>query len=251
MRKSLQVCCLVLLSLFFLSFSAVAQQSDYRVSQRLRLTARANGLNGWLEVLTDSRLSLAVQKEMWGVGDWSTAFVEGDPEYAIFKAKPPENARLRISSDEGQPVRTLTLERPLAKLNEAHLIGGRSTVLVAVDYSIGFGSYAGVSTQLLDVIESQFRWAESTSSDANDVQPIRLPDTLKSAWKLVSSRAGNKDILWVYCRPAKVAFTGREFVIGYVRYHFNGRRWRKYEQLRNGIWEDDEQFPPRSAFPWQ
>jgi hypothetical protein len=249
MQKFLRVCCSLLLSLFILSFSAAAQQSDYAVSQRLRLTAQANGVDGWLEVLTDSRLSLAVQKKMWGFGDWSTAFVEGDPQYAMFKVKPPNNAQLRISSGEGQSVKTLMLERPLAKIEEVQLIGGRITFLVAVDYSVGFGSYAGVTTQLLDVIERQFRWAESTNIDAKDVQPIRLPDTLKSAWKLVPSRAGNKDILWVYCRPAKVAFNGREFVIGYVRYHFNGRRWVKYERLRNGFWEDDDQFPIRSAFP--
>jgi hypothetical protein len=77
---------------------------------------------------------------------------------------------------------------------------------------------------------------------------MRLPKTLKSAWKLVPFR-NNKDILWVYCRPAKVAVAGREFVVGYVRYRFDGKNWVKYERLRNGLWESDQPFPALSSFP--
>jgi len=247
MRTSLRIHHAVLFSLLLFSFCALAQQPDYVVSQRLRLTAPANGLNGWLEVLSDSRLTPELQKQMWGVGDWSFVFPENDPMYKVFEAKPPRNAQLRISADDGTDIKTFAIDRPLTRVKEAQLLDGKTSFLVAVDYSVGFGSYAGVTTQILDVSESQFRWTAATSAGAKDVQPIRLPQTLKSEWKLVPYRK-NKDILWVFCRPAKVAVAGREFVIGYVRYRFDGQHWVKYERLRNGIWESDEPFPARSYF---
>jgi len=112
MRNLLRLHYAVLFSLFF-SVVASAQQPDYVVSQKFRLSAPINGLNGWLEVLTDSRLTPDLRKEMWGVGDWSFALPEGDSQYAVFKAKPPRNAQLRIASDKtNQEPRTFALDRP-------------------------------------------------------------------------------------------------------------------------------------------
>ena len=101
---------------------------------------------------------------------------------------------------------------------------------------------------LLDVFEGQFRWAESIDMDTHEAEQIRLPQTLRSAWKLVPFHR-NHDILRVYCRPAKVQTHGHDFIVGYVRYRFEGKRWVKYERLRNGFWESDEPFPPLSLFP--
>lgn len=248
MRISLRIHCAVVFSLFLFSFSSPAQQPEYVISQRLRLTTTANGLNGWLEVVIDSRLTPELQEQMWGNGDWSFVFPEGDPLYAVFEKKPPRNAQLRISADDGTVVQNLALDQPLARIKEVQLINGKTSFLVGVDYSVGFGSYAGVTTQILDVRDRQLQWAVATDINTNDAQPIRLPKTLKSQWKLIPFRK-NKDILWVYCRPAKVEVSGREFVIGYVRYRFDGQRWIRHEKLRNGIWESDQRFPNISSFP--
>ena len=239
----------VLLPLLF-SCLACAQQPDYFVTQRLRLTSSSNGLNGWLEVLIDSRLTPELQKQMWGTGDWLFVLGEGDPRYAIFKAKPPRSAQLRISSSDGkQEDKTLTLDRPLARIKEAQLVRGRTSFFVAVDYSAGFGSYAGTLTQPLDIIGGQFLWGKSNSTVSKTAEPIRLPENLKSAWKPVPFRNGNKDILLIFCRPAKPGVADGNFMIGYVRYRFNGQYWVTYRQERKGMWEADQPFPPTSSFP--
>ncbi len=228
--------------------SVRAQQGGYVVSQTLRLTTSANGVSGKLEVLLDSRLTSELQKKMWGVGDWAFFLSESDRQYALFKAKPPNNAQLRIVNDGAEVQQTVTLDKPLARVSEAHLIDDRTSFLIAVDYSVGFGSYAGVTTQLLDVADGQLRWADAKAVDTGEIERIQLPSTLKSAWKLVPFR-GNRDILLVYCRPAKVQVAGREFVVGYMRYRFDGTQWLKYERQRNGFWESDEPFPPLASFP--
>jgi hypothetical protein len=227
---------------------AQAQQPDFEVTQTIRLHKAANGVDGALQVLTDSRLSGELRKRMWGIGDWSFVLPQDDARRADFEGSPPRNAEIRIVTDTSMVLRNFSLEQPLARVTEARIRNGKTSFLVAVDYSIGFGSYAGVTTLLLDVVDGQFQWAEATNIDTHETEQIRLPDTLKSAWKLVPFH-GEQDILWTTCRPAKVQVKGREFVVGYVRYRFDGKGWLKYERLRNGFWESDESFPPLSSFP--
>jgi hypothetical protein len=100
-------------------------------------------------------------------------------------------------------------------VTEARIVGGKTTFLVAVDYSVGFGSYAGVTTELLDILHGQFTWAEPTNIGAKEPERIQLPKTLKADWRLVPFR-GNHDILLTYCRPPEVQ-VGNEFEVGYVR----------------------------------
>jgi hypothetical protein len=230
-----------------LSVCAHAQQPDFSVSQMLRLTTAANGIDGALQVLTDSRLTEELKQEMWGAGDWSFILPEEDPRRSAFERNPPRNAELRIVTNTNQVLRSFSLERPLARVIEARVVGIQISFLVTVDYPVGFGSYAGVETLLLDVVDGQFRWAEATDIDTKKAEQIRLWKTLKATWKLVPFRR-NHDILLVYCRPPKVQ-VGNELVVGYVRYRFDGKQWLKHEQQQKGFWESDEPFPPLSKFP--
>jgi hypothetical protein len=237
--------CLILMAA--LVVCAHAQESDLAVSQTLRLTTATNGIDGTLQVLTDPRLTDKLKREMWGVGDWSFVLPDGDPQRVVFERHPPRSAELRIVTNANQVLESTFLDRPLVRVTEAHVMGDKTSFLVKVDYSVGFGSYAGVTTLLVDVTAGRFSWAEVTDIDTKQVERIRLPETLKSAWKLVPSR-NNKDILRVYCRTPKVQ-VANEFVVGYVRYRFDGKQWIKYERQEEGCWESDQPFPPLSKFP--
>lgn len=239
---------LAIVALGFLALPAFthAQQRDFKVSQRLRLASAINGIDGALEVLTDSRLTDELKQDMWGTGDWAFVLPEGDPQRAAFERNPPRNAELRIVTNTNQVLQRVSLERPLARVTESHILGSKISFLVAVDYSVGFGSYAGVTTLLLDVADGQFRWAEAKDVNTQRIEPIRLADTLKSAWKLVPFRSYH-DILRVYCRPNFQVEHG--FFIEYVRFRFNGKQWVKYERQQEGYWESDQPFPPLSNFP--
>lgn len=239
--------CLCLILMAALVVCAHAQDNELAVSQTLRLTTATNGVDGTLQVLTDRRLTDELQRQMWGVGDWSFVLPEGNPQRVIFERNPPHNAELRIVTNTNEVLESTVLERPLIRVTEARVLGDKASFLVKVDYSVGFGSYAGITTFLLDVIYARLKWAEVTDIDTRQVERIRLPDTLKSSWKLVPFR-GNNDILRVYCRPPKVQ-AGNEFVVGYVRYRFDGKQWVKYERQQEGFWESDHPFPPRSRFP--
>jgi hypothetical protein len=203
---------------------------------------------GHSNVLIDSRLSSRLQERMWGVGDWAFVLPEGDTQRVELETNPPRNSELHIINDAGQVLRRISLEKPLAKVTEARVWDNKTSYLVEMDYSIGFGSYAGVTTLLMDVVDGQFKWAESSELGSHQTQQIRLPKTLKSSWKFVPFGSGH-DILWVDCHPAGVQVPGHEFVVRYLRYRFDGNKWIKYERQREGFWESDQHFPPISAFP--
>jgi hypothetical protein len=236
---------IVLLAVIALSVAGQAQGSEYTVSQTAHLSASANGIEGNLELLIDARLPADLQKQMWGIGDWSFVLPEKDPRYVAFAATLPLNAVVRIVDGTGRVLEEVTLERPLARLTEAHLHSDRTTFLIDVDYSVGFGSYAGITTQLLDVPRSHLKWEVAENVVTRQVEIIRLPKTLKSDWKFTGGR-GTPNILLVLCRPTSA---GDGFVIRYVRYRFDGQKWYQSERSRKGLWEADERFPPVSLFP--
>ena len=215
------------------------------VVQRLPLHKDAYGVEGWLEVLTDARLSQNLRKEMWGVGDWPFVLPQNDPRRKVFSRQPPLNAVVRIVDRQSHVVEARTLERPLARIAEEKMQGHHPTFMVTVDYSVGFGSYAGLSTFLLDISDGKLVWASAIDRASETTMPILLSRTLKSEWKVVPF-GPNKDILRVYCQPGGDA---DQFVVGYVRYRFDGQRWIRYERIEAGFWEADTPFPSSEAFP--
>jgi len=218
------------------------------VSEKQPLNKELNGIDGWLQVLIDARLSEKLRKEMWGVGDWAFVIAEDDPQYRMFSATPPQNAELQIVDLKGQLLARETLERPLARIERIRLDADRHTFLVTVDYSTGMGSYAGLTTLLLEVANAKLRWMEAMNSDTGKSDVIRLPNTLKSGW-ILTHKGAREDILQVLCRPDDFGGSGT-FSMAYVRYHFDeGTGWRMRKKTRKGVWESDEPFPDATQFP--
>lgn len=240
---------LVLIALLLATCPAFSQQdSSQAVLQRLPLGQEENGLSGWLQLMVDARFSAELRKQMWGSGTWSYILSESDPLYKSFTANPPRNAELRIADTQGHILASEPLERPLARIEPETLPAKKQTLLVTVDYSAGFGSYAGPTTFLLQLDGPRFEWVQATSEGAKAIVKIALARTLKSDWKLSPSESG-QDILSFYCRPADSGASG-DFELHYVRYHFDAEKgWLRYERVKKGLWESDNAFPPRKAFP--
>ncbi|MFZ0734499.1 MAG: hypothetical protein WAM79_19415 [Candidatus Sulfotelmatobacter sp.] len=155
---------------------------------------------------------------------------------------------MRIADDQGHILISEPLERPLARIEPVTLPTEKQTLLVTVDYSVGFGSYAGPTTFLLELDGPRFQWAQATNEGTKSIVKIALARTLKSDWKLSPSESG-QDVLSFYCRPADAGGSG-DFELHYVRYHFDAEKgWLRYERVKKGLWESEEAFPPRKAFP--
>ncbi len=140
---------------------------------------------------------------------------------------------------------TKTLDRPLAKIENIALRKDETSFLLTVDYSTGMGSYAGLTSEILEVRGGHVQWINAINASTKKPEPIRVAKALKHGWKLAPA-ATAKDILAISCHPEDA---GNDFVVEYVRYHFDGEQWLKYERVKKGLWESDEAFPPRALFP--
>lgn len=209
--------------------------------QKLPLTKAANNIDGWLEVLADSRISPELRAKMWEKGDWETVLGAGDPLRASFAKDAPDDAALRISLKNGFVTKVEPLDRPLATVKPEAMPGGEVIFLVTVDYSSG--ADAALSTRFVQIHGSQFEWLDARSGK-DDPRQIRLPKNEKADWKF-SDDKNVKDILQVFSRPS----TLESFETAYVRYHFNGKLWVRTEKLEPGDWDSTQPFPAETKFP--
>ncbi len=224
--------------------------TQYAIAYRLPLTQTSSGVDGHLEVLQDSRLTLKLSGLVWGTGDTN---LDDDPVLAIFKSEPPHNAVIQIVDRAGKVLEAKELERPLAKLRTAHLYAdSRLTYLLTVDYSAGFGSYSGPITTLVEVKGGHLHWVESTEVTTGKKGEISLMESLKTTWKFVAAPDGKgKQILLAQCRPNWSApLNGdQDFRTTYARFYFDGSKWLVAERIVKGLSEFDQGFPSRRHFP--
>src|SRR5882757_9309568 len=142
-------------ALVFLAMAVVCvasgQQRTPYAPGKVRLTQATHGVNGWLTVNTDARLTTELKNEMWGIGDLFFVVPADDPLQRVFSADPPRNATLQIVNAQDHVVETKTLDRPLARIENISLGKDGTSFLLTVDYSTGMGSYAGLTSQILEV----------------------------------------------------------------------------------------------------
>jgi hypothetical protein len=221
----------------------------YTTTVRLPLSHASSGIDGYLELRQDVRLTPKVVGLLWGAGDVN---IDDDPELAAFKSDPPRNGTIQIVDRAGKVLEAKKLERPLAKLRTARLYGdAKLNYFLTVDYSAGFGSYSGPVTSLLEVKGGHLRWIESTEPRTGKTSEISLMESLKTTWELVDAPDGKgKQILLAQCRPDwSSARNDPDFTTTYARLYFDGTKWLAKERTVKGISEFDQGFPNRTNFP--
>jgi hypothetical protein len=227
---------------------ANSTQQNYVVAQTFALHPEPNGIQGTIQLLLDARLTVSVREEMWGHGNWQALFPQDSPLNKDFSILPPGNAKLEIRTGGGKLLVSRALEMPLAKLEEWSPAGKTNWgYFLAQDYSIGAGSYNGPVTTLIQIKGGAFRDVTAFSAQTQRDEPIHLAKTLKQGWRITSGVNGT-EILAVSCHP-NFSAQNDSFVVDYTRYAFDGTRWHKYTRQENGLWESDNPFPQRSAFP--
>jgi hypothetical protein len=222
------------------------------VVSTLTLTAASDGFNGKLELLEDARLTPALEKKLWGSGGPEMALDENDPRYKDLTTNLLLNAVLRLKDTHGKTVAQSELEREQARIRFERLHPGRRAILVTTDLSAGAGSYSGPLTELMTVAGGRLKTVVARDAESGESEPIRLMITLKTAWKLVpaaGARNNLEDILEVACRPDVDAEDANDFLVTYMRYHWDGKGWIVLTRKVHGLWEDDNGFPAPDQFP--
>lgn len=224
-----------------------AADRKYAVNEEFTLRRSVNGVEGTLELLLDSRLTVSIRRQLWGQGEWSFVFQKNSVLYREFSARPPRKSKLIILDKEGKSIATRILETPLARVEKWNVSSDADEFfLLTEDDSAGVGSYNGLVTTLIQISDSTFKDIKAINEQTGREESIRMMKSLKNDWR----RVGDGEILSVSCHPRIAAGKVQDdFVTDYVRYQFDRTRWFEYKREAAGIWESDQGFPTRSAFP--
>ena len=227
---------------------ATAQSSQlpegYTLYKSEPLTEAINGIDGSLQILTDSRISPDIHKAMWGVGPVDFALY-GNPIVGQFVQNPLSYAYLRIIDASGRVLSEEQLERPLADIDTAFLYDSNfPTFLITVDYSSGCCS-SGPATMLVEVKEGRFRHLTNI---------VGLAKTIHTDWRIVpAGQGGGEEIEVVQSLPdysVGNALRPVNFVTDYSTFRFDGRQWNEKTQTKKVYWESDsEDWPTPMNFP--
>ncbi len=235
----------------------------YRVTRSIAVLRTHGEPVTRVEVLEDERLTPRIREAWWGSSaDMPCVDPPEDPEVArlckSIEDHPLRGAQVRLVSDQGDVLDQRVFERELAEISQVALYGAdRRAFAVTVDYSVGFGSYAGPTTVFVEPARGRLRWLVALDPGSDKPIAIQLARTLKSGWKTVARAAGpGLDLVAVRCQPeagdtSRPAAGGgqRPFVVIYERFSFDGTRWVRHERRETGFWETDRGFPARENFP--
>ncbi len=232
--------------------SVVKTAGCYEVVKQYRLTQALHGVNGMLQLLQDSRVTEFPHNKQFGA---AFALYQDDDLIRLFKNSPPLGAVLRILMYEGEIARveeSHTFDHaPVSWLEEVRLSGSGTRIYqLTCDLSTGIGAHSGTETYFYEVIYGKLRpieYVDSKTKEKGTIAPVR---SLVTNWKLVKSKDGkSEDILYADCEP-DTSKDPVDFKVYYSRYHFNGKKWVRYEREEEGYWEvDTETLPPLSKFP--
>ncbi len=140
---------------------------------------------------------------------------------------------------------------PIASLDEVSLEGpDKPSYFLTCDGNTGIGAHSGMVTYPYEVANRRLRPIEYVDRRSKKRGEIVLVSSMVTNWKLVKSKDGtSQDILYADCEPD--TSTGEvEFKIYYERFHFDGRKWVRYERAEKGYWEiGDDDLPALSKFP--
>ena len=247
------------------AYAASGQMADtalpngYVLRQSVALDPKQNGLQGFMQILEDARITPQMRKAMWGVAGRAPDMVLSKEELQGLGTT-PLNAHLRLVGISGQVISDDVLEVPLAAIKTAFLYGTAfPTYLVTADYSIGMGSYAGPLTMLAEVRDGHLQYIQAVENENSGKDRIGLARTLKTEWRIVAARHGpGKEIEEIACRPNfdkpvsdNEEFSPDDFWIIYSTYRFDGTRWHVATRRVAGFWENEgpNSWPAQNLFP--
>ena len=240
-----------------------AAPPGYRIASSISMPSAPGAPTTRIEVLEDQRLTPEIRQEWQGAdAAMSCAEPPEDPGVAqlcsSITAQPLRGAQVRLISDQGGVLDHRSFERELADISQVSLYGAdRLVFAVTVDYSIGFGSYAGPTTVFVEPGGGRFQWLAAFEPNSDTPMEVTLGSAFKSGWRTVP-RAGapGLDILAVRCHPEMGEEPSRglggralPFVVIYERYTFDGTRWLRTERREPGFWEAEQGFPAQEKFP--
>lgn len=221
----------------------------YEITQSLRLKKSVNGLDGKLEILTDVRLTADVYVTQ--TKGYPPEIENSDEKTKeLFRSVPIRMAILRTVDERGKEIDSKMLESFSAELKRVRLY---STAKPSYQITCQYGSvapYLGEESVFANVVKGKLQWLEAVDKKTGKNVPMAFVDADRDSWDLSRALSGQStDILHV-ATGWDDNEQGGDFMVVYERFHFDGKRWIRYQRkVKNYYWESDFHFPEIAKFP--
>jgi hypothetical protein len=204
-------------------------------------------VDGAVELLEDARIrpEQITPAQRYGGDPCDPVAAKSSPDFCETVKKALRPARVRLVSSDGRELSSLTLERPLATLDQVYLRSEVASYQVTVDFSIGWGSFAGPLTRFAEVTTGTFHWLRAVDAQTGKPVSVSVASTVKAGWKLSPTASGGKELLFDTSKPDAPVTASHTL----VRCAVEDGRWLRYTRTGKGCWENDVPIPTRAVFP--
>lgn len=225
-----------------LALPAAAQEVQV---MRLPLDKRTHGIEGWVVLRTDSRITPAMaiplQDYQW------FGFGEPPPVRPPVTSAPLADAELRLEDKAGREMVSMPLGSPFAALSAVPLLPDKGRAFVLEVSNGGFGQFTGTLGRPFAVEAGRLSFLVAvgpSDAPAGDIVLTRAPRT---GWLVLPAAAGRPgELLQATCLPGGGGADGFAEIL--TAWRWDGV-WRRHERRGRGYCNWAPGLPALSAFP--
>jgi hypothetical protein len=242
------------LALLLAAGAAPASGAGYTLRSSIALTPETDGFRGRLELLTDHRLTAAIDSLEWN----TAAFDRCDEPDSIVAALCKQTAReplrlalVRVADSTGRVIQTVTLRSVLARVQPCAPYGtARRLYLVTEDLSAVAGGGNGPVTKTMEMGAGKLSLVYARHASGAAREPIEFVDALRAGWQIVSASGGRREFLyWESENGSARRQCGDDFATTFSRFRPVGMTWFVTSRVECGITEAEDESPPLAKFP--
>jgi hypothetical protein len=224
----------------------------YSVIKSFKLNKSFSGIDGKIELLRDARLAddVSVMQAKGFLPDFTG---EDAKTKEVFEKAPISPAVLRVVDGGGKIVDAKALECISARIEAVKLYAtAKPTYQVTCHYA-NFAPYDGEEATFVEVSKGRLQRLEAFDSRTGAKIEMAFVYSHRVGWEFSHPASGkSKDIFSVFTGWTKneADESDGDFLVVYSRFHFDGKRWVRYERkVEEDYWEDEFGFPERAKFP--
>lgn len=230
---------------------SLTKDGRYVVMQTVKIKKAFEKMDGQIEILRDARLTDDVSVMQSNNGSSEPFLESNDPKLKeMFEQEEFRPGLLRLMGAKGEIFDSVELECLFAEVKRVYLYSAaRPSYEITCRYT-NEAPYGGDETFFYDLKNTRLARLAAFDRKTGEKVPMEFTNAHRSGWRYQAAGRGAKDILSVVTGWQNIGENDGDFYLRYERFHFDGRRWVRYERRVDGeAWEDEFGFPKTSLFP--
>ena len=232
--------------------NSLTADGEYSIVQSIKLQKAFSGHDGKIELLRDARLADAVS--IMQAKGFSPDLMNEEPQVKeTFEKAPVRPIVLRAVDGGGKVIDSKPLQCISAEIKAVKLYANAKASYQVTCLYANFAPYDGEEATFVEVSGGRLRQLEAIDQKTGEKVEMAFVNSHRIGWKFAHTGVGkNRDLLSVFTgwKTNELNENDGGFTVSYQRFHFDGKRWIRYERtVEEDYWEDEFGFPEAAKFP--